>query len=357
MSSHRVSISSDDRGPWINVVTWILLVVMVLATTVKCFTKWTLVHKLQLDDFFVTAGALVAVGYGVAVSAQVKAGLGKSMSALSLEDISHYQQAAYASEILYAISLCLAKLGILQFLLSLARRPRRTLAVECCVIANVLWTFVAVVTVVFQCRVPKPWALFSSRCFNQSAFWDAFGAVDVSLDMACALMPVYLLRDLQLARKRKLQVMISLATRALLVPIIIIRLIYLNQVSKSSDHPKDDFSVVMATTIHVNLSIIVTCIPFIKPVMDSLQTGILASDIHTTTRTQEPSHALRWLKESSSKGKSSVSSGWPAAHPQRSFATVTSGPEEEQRERGLSVSSQDGMIIKQTKTVAVQIGS
>lgn len=119
----------------------------------------------------------------------------------------------------------------------------------------------------------------------------------------------------------------------------------------------DDFPVAMATTIHVNLSIIVTCIPFIKPVMDSLQTGILASSIHATTKTQEPSHALRQLKQSSTKGKSSVSSGWPGTHTQRSFAISTSGLEEAQRDRGLSVSSQDGMIIKQTKTVAVQIGS
>lgn len=58
MSSNGVSISSDDRGPWINVVTWILVVITLLATTVKCFTKWGLVHKIQFDDIFVTAGAV-----------------------------------------------------------------------------------------------------------------------------------------------------------------------------------------------------------------------------------------------------------------------------------------------------------
>ncbi|KAI4221145.1 MAG: hypothetical protein LQ349_007916 [Xanthoria aureola] len=357
MPSNGVNISPDDRGPWVNLVTWILLVVTVLSVAVKGFSKWTLLHKFQYDDLLVAAAALVAVGYGVAVSLQVKAGLGKSISALSLQDTSHYQQAAYASEILYAITLCLAKLAILQYLLSLARKPRRTSAVKGCMIATILWTFIAVVSVAFQCPIPRPWELFSPRCFDQSAFWDAFAAVDISLDLACATLPIYLLRDLQLAWNRKFQVMASLATRALLVPITVTRLVYLNNASKSPNHSMVDFPVVMATTLHVYLSVIVTCIPFIKPVMDGLQTGILASNVHTTTRTQEPSLALSWLKGNSTGERSAGSPAWPGTQTQRSFATVASGPEEAQRDRGLSVSSQDGMIIKETKTVTVQIGS
>lgn len=34
-------------------------------------------------------------------------------------------------------------------------------------IANILWTFVAVVSVAFQCPIPRPWELFSPRCFDQ----------------------------------------------------------------------------------------------------------------------------------------------------------------------------------------------
>lgn len=34
-------------------------------------------------------------------------------------------------------------------------------------IATILWTFIAVVSVAFQCPIPRPWELFSPRCFDQ----------------------------------------------------------------------------------------------------------------------------------------------------------------------------------------------
>ena len=44
----------------------------------------------------------------------------------------------------------------------------------------------------------------------------------------------------------------------------------------------------------MNLSIIVACIPFLKPSMDSLQTGLLSSEVRTLT----PGYALgsQWQK-------------------------------------------------------------
>lgn len=44
----------------------------------------------------------------------------------------------------------------------------------------------------------------------------------------------------------------------------------------------------------MNLSIIVACIPFLKPFMDSLQTGLLSSEVRTLT----PGYALgsQWQK-------------------------------------------------------------
>ena len=55
MSSTQVVITSEKRGPIINIITWILLVVTFLATFVKVFSKWVLVRKLQHDDAYMIA--------------------------------------------------------------------------------------------------------------------------------------------------------------------------------------------------------------------------------------------------------------------------------------------------------------
>ncbi|KAL8682987.1 MAG: hypothetical protein Q9186_000982 [Xanthomendoza sp. 1 TL-2023] len=297
MVSNGVTISPEHRGPWINVATWILLVLMCLATLVKVITKWILIRKLQYDDALIVAGTLIAVGHDIAISVQVTAGLGRTIAALGPADVAKYQ----------------------------------------------------------QCPVPRTWTILSNKCFDQASFWDAFGTMDIILDLACGLLPVYLLRDLQMIWSRKLPVILFLSSRVLLIPLTVVRIVYINNASSSSDHPRDDFPAVMVTSIHANLSILITCVPFIKPVMDSLQTGILASDVHAT-RSRHPSYALRWLKDSSTQGGNSISQTWARNPAQSSSATATGGVNEEQGDRGLSVSSREGMIIKQTKTVAIQFG-
>lgn len=70
---------------------------------------------------------------------------------------------------------------------------------------------------------------------------------------------------------------------ASVIPFVIIRFIYLSRSLRSSDQTYTDFNAAIMTETHVNLSVIVSCIPFLKPVTDSLQTGALASNIHTSS--------------------------------------------------------------------------
>ena len=140
--------------------------------------------------------------------------------------------------------------------------------------------------------------------------------------------------------------------RCRLIPLIVIRLIYIKSAARSSNHALDDFLSVMMTSIHVNLSIVVACIPFIKPVMESLQTGLLASDVHTAAPLQRPNYALRWLKESSTRAGVPT---WPI-NPNPRSSTEINGPDgEEHGQRGLSISSRERMVIKQTKTVDIEV--
>lgn len=55
MASGKLVITSQNRGPLINIATWILLVVMCLTTLVKVFSKWFMVHRLQYDDIYMFA--------------------------------------------------------------------------------------------------------------------------------------------------------------------------------------------------------------------------------------------------------------------------------------------------------------
>lgn len=73
-----------------------------------------------------------------------------------------------------------------------------------------------------------------------------------------------------------------------MIPLAILRMVYLSSAAKSSDRTFADFNTTIVTEIDMNLSIIFACFPFLKPVMDGLQTGLLTSDIHILD-TKKPS--------------------------------------------------------------------
>ena len=101
------------------------------------------------------------------------------------------------------------------------------------------------------------------------------------------------------------------------IPVTVLRLIYIFTASKSADPTFDDFSTALATEIATNFSIIFACISFIKPFLDNIETGLLASRLRTRSlgRTQDSAHhtALRYAKSlfKSVSGKVAEEREWP----------------------------------------------
>lgn len=144
------------------------------------------------------------------------------------------------------------------------------------------------------------------------------------------------------------------------IPLPIMRLVYLFRVSKGLDPSPASFNATMTSVVHVNYSIIASCIPFLKPMIDALSVGLLSNDIHvpidsdhtTTTLKQKPFNPFGILGAKSanarapSTGSKYQSSGYSAT------ATATN-----RNERELSdverYGSRDRMVINQTKTTTV----
>ena len=141
-------------------------------------------------------------------------------------------------------------------------------------------------------------------------------------------------------------------------------MVFLSLTASSPDHPYADFSTTIITAIHINLSVIVTCLPFLKSVIDSLQTGHLASDLRVLGTNQlSHQHALSYL------GKSGRSGGVRSPGATKHFrgrgedvfsATGTVGSRVERKpwEREGRMEADDGsmerMVIKHTTTMEVQ---
>lgn len=100
--------SRDNLGPFLNVVTWILLITSALAVVTRLITKRALKRRVDVDDAFVllalvseptillciprlTIGAqITSIGSGASVSIQVANGLGRNFSTLVEKEVEAY---------------------------------------------------------------------------------------------------------------------------------------------------------------------------------------------------------------------------------------------------------------------------
>ncbi|PQE26900.1 choline transport protein [Rutstroemia sp. NJR-2017a BVV2] len=353
---------------------------------VKIFVKWTMAKRFDLDDLFMLLGMIITIGYDIAVSMQVAGGLGQHQSTLSESQLIKYQKASYASQVLIPLSLCMAKLVLLQFLRALGRQDVRRNVTDIIILFTIVTYIILMFPILFQCPLPDTWKVLSPQCFNQTAFWTAFGVIDILSDLSTIGLPIFLLHDIRLKTRQKYTTIATFGTRILIIPLTILRLIYLHRTphpSSTPDYTSQSFTLHLLTAILINLSATLTVIPFLNPIMNGLQTNILTSKIglgtltSTHSRTNYPSifgagaYPLKQFRQKMGLGSSVSGSGMESGsgstrkwaglgHSATATTTTMTGEGGKRGEDGLwrknSGASDKRMIITQETTVAVQYG-
>ncbi|KAL9000337.1 MAG: hypothetical protein Q9169_001054 [Polycauliona sp. 2 TL-2023] len=161
----------SNHGPIVGVMTWFFLAATVCAVIARIATKLAISRRLTNDDFLIFA-ALVSgeyhgyqlqllmssqgssIGQGVLVTLQIANGLGKHTDTLSPSQLDHFDKYDYASNLLFIINLCFAKVSVLQMLriiTPIKQHVRMVLGVGVFVL---LWSVLAaiVVQMVYQDR-------------------------------------------------------------------------------------------------------------------------------------------------------------------------------------------------------------
>ena len=131
------------------------------------------------------ASQLGAVGYGIAVSYEVSAGLGRGTTFLEAGNLDRFEhassldpltvtlidglplQAYFTAQLFYILSLCLGKLALLVFMLNFALKKVRRQVLQGLMWLNIVWLVVGILAVAFQCDIPRAWAVVTGKCFDQ----------------------------------------------------------------------------------------------------------------------------------------------------------------------------------------------
>ncbi|KAK2737891.1 hypothetical protein FQN57_007342 [Myotisia sp. PD_48] len=274
----RHVVTPDDHGPILQVVSWFMMVVMILATWLKLTIRLTTSHVAGIDDAIVTISMFTNIGGVIAISLSVNHGLGKRIENLDELQISQLQRGVYASTIFYLLSLFLAKLSTLIFITRMATPEKYAKAIRASLALLVVWWVSSTLAAAFQCGVPAPWAYYNmeAKCFNTMAFWIVTTAIDMATDIVLILFPAWIVRDLQMKRFLKVLVVTVFASRIIVIIASALRLVYLRNMDNSSDRTFDGIPYHTATQCHAMLSTVVACVPAFKPFMDRANTGFVS---------------------------------------------------------------------------------
>jgi hypothetical protein len=165
-----------------------------------------------------------------------------------------------------------------------------------------------------------------------------------------------------------------------MIPLTVVRLIFIAQTVTSSDRTYDDFNTVLMSQIIINISIIVACVPFLKPFMESLQTGFIVGGVQVlnprgglgsdyamgSVAVKSPrGHSMmsggafadrdsrQWIKihDSVAQSMATATHGKAHGHPEVDVTTTADRDQQLMRELGYGANK---MAIRQTTDMTVQ---
>lgn len=175
----------------------------------------------------------LAIGQSISTSLQASNGLGEHLDSVSPGKLILFQkvrkcilvstrldaadllQNTYASGFLYIGALSAVKISICFHLNSLTPvRLHRTM-ILCVGAFTCLWMLSCFFVIGFQCNLPHPWHFIDGHCIDITGFWTYANIVNILTDLGLVILPLLILSNLQVTRKRKIIIISCFSARVL----------------------------------------------------------------------------------------------------------------------------------------------
>ncbi|KAI0538323.1 hypothetical protein GGR58DRAFT_468562 [Xylaria digitata] len=272
-----------DRGPretdgssQVQLITWLLFVVAVLGLCTRLGTKYGMTSKFSSDDWLMLAALAAYLAQCISISTAASNGLGKASISLTGQMIDGAIKAEYASVPFFILTSALVKLSIFIAINQLspnALHRRLNLALG---VVTALWYVPATLTSIFQCALPTPWDFINStRCINRNAWWTFVTVFNVATDLGIVALHILILWHLHTLSSRKAVLVSVFSIRILVVAAAIVQLVTFYASFQSDDTTTALYLPVALKQAVLSLSITTACIPYLKPFMESLESGMV----------------------------------------------------------------------------------
>jgi len=207
-------ISEHDHAGWIYIITLISLCYMVIVFAVRFVVKY---GKYGNDDWTLLAATVVAIAQHMTVLAGLTAGMGKSSSLMSFEQLQIVERYAAAHSFLFIIAQCFSKLSTALLTKRLFQNGRNANFYVCWGLLGVsifygLWSILALAAACANPASPIPISSHE-QCHGRVLRWQLVTALDIATEAILSVVPPLLLLGVQIKRSAQVLVMVVFAVR------------------------------------------------------------------------------------------------------------------------------------------------
>lgn len=346
--------------PIVQIVTWFLLITCSLSIVARGVTKAASVRSITLDDYFISVSWLFALVQSVIVSLQTLHGYGKPFASARPAEVEVDLKLQYVAALVYISSLCFAKLAVLALIKIITPLKRDRAITYGLALIVALWAFSGEFAAAFVCKLPRPWNYLEGNCPGHYSWWTYFEISNILTDTALIALPFGFIWRIQAPMTKKASALSFFAFRIIVIGAAACKLVFLQRTRSSDDPLLDSWTVTVCTQTIQCLSIVSACFLYLKPFLDSIESGFISNEDMrrqaTIAQTQQRADTPSALNASFAAGKTKragiTTIGLRNMAKGRHATTITAGHLLNRDETG----SQDSQsrIIKETRTFSVE---
>ncbi|ORY18369.1 hypothetical protein BCR34DRAFT_342871 [Clohesyomyces aquaticus] len=267
------------RGESLNVLSWVLLCVTVLATITRFGTKYAVIRKLEWDDLVAFSALLCSAGLAVAVSFETANGLGSHFNDMTPEQQASWQKANYASNILFVFTVALGKSATVLQMQQINPFTWRFFLSMAMNVVIAVWGLTAILASSLQCPSPRWLFVQRSSCNDRYSIYTYIDTLNLLTEAMVLVLPFAALGNIQVSFQRKMTILSCFTLRLGVIIAIIAQLVYSKKrVYASPDPTFDTWERTVCLQVVQNLSVNACSIPYLKPFYMGIQSGLIRSD-------------------------------------------------------------------------------
>ncbi|ETS77036.1 hypothetical protein PFICI_10910 [Pestalotiopsis fici W106-1] len=289
----------ENRGPQLLVVCITLLTIAIISMSLRIFTRVFIVKGFGRDDFLMVFASISFTLFVTCAITGVHYGTGRHHKDLSTPQIETAMKYWWLCYIWYCVSMITSKLSIGVFLLRITVQRIHHyilyLAMFCSVLTGLVFFFVTL----FQCN---PITYFWYKSGQEGTCVDAgiiaaltylYSAISVIADFTFALLPLHMIRGLQMNRRTKYALIPILGMGCVASIAVVVRFAYIENF-KDPDFLWATLDIAVWSTTEQGLAITAGSLASLQPLAKTVgqkmgiwqtqgRTGRSASDMHART--------------------------------------------------------------------------